>query len=105
MKKVTMYIAEDGTQFDNERNCILYEREQKAERQEINNLLRSALKIRKICEKHFDFKRKTGKHPCASCPIWRSENEIKLVSCPFMFDCEGEEIKPYDWGLDKFSKV
>lgn len=31
MKKITMYIAEDGTQFDNEKNCVLYERKQKAE--------------------------------------------------------------------------
>lgn len=101
MKKVTIttYIAEDGTQFEDERSCVLYERERKTEQQEVDNLLCSAMRIKKICEKHFDFKKETGKHPCASCPICQSENQMKTMFCPFMFDDGFEEIKPYDWGL------
>lgn len=103
MKKITMYIAEDGTQFDNEKNCVLYERKQKAKQQEIDNLLRSAKRIKEICGEHYDYKRKTGKHPCASCPIWQSKNEMIITQCPFMFEENynpSDPITPYDWGLE-----
>lgn len=103
MKKVTLYIAGDGTQFDNEKDCILYERKQKAKRQEIDNLLRSARRIKEICVEHYDYERKTGKHPCTSCPIWQSKNEMIIAQCPFAFEENNYEpadpITPYDWGL------
>lgn len=102
MKKVMMYIAENGTQFDNERDCILYEREQKAKRQEIDNLLRSAMRIKVICGEHYDFKGETGGHPCASCPIWQSENKMLTTHCPFMVEeiYDDAPVIPYDWGLE-----
>jgi hypothetical protein len=100
MKKVAMYIAEDGTQFKDEESCVLYEREQKAKQQEIDSLLRSAMRIKEICKEHFDSMEETDDHPCASCPIWQSANKTKITLCPFMLYTDLGEVKPGDWGLE-----
>lgn len=104
MKKITMYIAEDGTQFEDEKNCVLYERKQKAKQQEIDNLLRSAKRIKEICGEHYDYEGETGKHPCASCPIWNSDNKTLTARCPFMFETRYEDFTPFEWSIQTIQK-
>lgn len=97
MKEITMYMAEDGTRFEDEKICALYEKKQK----EIDNLLRSARRIKEICKKHFDAETATHSHPCASCPIWRNKNKMSTTCCPFMVEIIDDDvpITPSSWGL------